>query len=190
MKVSVTLYSQSCTRGTGDFCVRTSFRVDQPRRILEKRNVDTRVTFNERHAGAPNHTTVVRAMRVLTSFSLLGGTIRAHNTRELYATVKPGRISRRRRNLNSWKREEDEETGRTRDGEERNNREGERIGIREEKETTRTAASSDGYTRIMQINRNPHTTKRVPINSEMSPVKIQARREARCSPARTRANLD
>lgn len=54
------------------------------------------------------------AMRVLTSFSLLGGTARcAHNAHELYAaTVKPGRISRRR-NLNSWKRER-EETGCTR----------------------------------------------------------------------------
>lgn len=49
------------------------------------------------------------AMRVLTSFSLLGGTAQcAHNAHELYAaTVKPGRISRRR-NLNSWKREREE----------------------------------------------------------------------------------
>lgn len=43
-------------------------------------------------------------------------------------------------------------------------------------------SSSDGCTRIMQINRNPSATKRVSINFEMSPVKIQARR----SPARTR----
>lgn len=53
-------------------------------------------------------------MRVLTSFSLLGGTAQcAHNIRELYATtVKPGRISQRR-NLNSWKNER-EETARER----------------------------------------------------------------------------
>jgi len=51
-------------------------------------------------------------MRVLTSFSLLGGTAQcAHNTRASYAaTVKPGRISRRR-NLNSWKRETGYECG-------------------------------------------------------------------------------
>lgn len=40
----------------------------------------TRVTSND--TGAPNHTTVVPPMRVLTSFSLLGGTARcAHNAR-------------------------------------------------------------------------------------------------------------
>lgn len=46
-------------------------------------------------------------MRVLTSFSLLGGTARrrAQYPRVVHAaTVKPGGISRRR-NLNSWKSE-------------------------------------------------------------------------------------
>lgn len=82
-------------------------------------------------------------MRVLMSFSLLGGTIRrAHNTRELYAaTVKPGRISRRR-NLNSWKREEEETGERVSNGGNEGrggggrNGEGERIGMRGEKEET------------------------------------------------------
>lgn len=128
------------------------------------------------------------------SFSLLGGTIRrTHNTCDLYAaTVKPGGISRRR-NLNSWKREEEEAGERASNGGNRVRRGKERRG-RENRNKRReggnAGASSDGYTRIMQINRNPNATKRVPINSEMSPVKIQARREARCSPARTRANLD
>jgi len=43
----------------------------------------------------------------------------------------------------------------------------------------------DGCTRIMQINRNPSATKRVSINFEMSPVKIQAHHEDRRSSART-----
>jgi len=37
---------------------------------------------------------------------------------------------------------------------------------------------SGGGGGIMQTNRNPSATKRVPINSEMSPVKIQARARA------------
>lgn len=135
-------------------CIRSLVRLPLRSHKLSRRSATahsrgtkrrTRVTFNERHAGAPNHTTLVRAMRVLMSFSLLGGTIRrTHNTHELYAaTVKPGRISRRR-NLNSWNREE-EETGERAsngenegrgEGEERRNGEGERIGMRGEKEET------------------------------------------------------
>lgn len=37
-------------------------------------------------------------------------------------------------------------------------------------------ATPVGYTRIIQTNRNPGGTERVPINFEMSPVKIQAGR--------------
>lgn len=103
-------------------------------------------------------------------------------------TVKPGRISRRR-NLNSWKNKREETgeraTGNKMDREAKRNRDNGREG---ESGTSQTLL--DGYMRIMQINRNPGTTKRVSINSEMSSVKIQARREARCSSARTRANLD
>lgn len=91
-------------------------------------------------------------MRVLMSFSLLGGTIRrAHNTHELYAaTVKPGRIAQRR-NLNSWKREEEETGERASNGENEGRGEERRGGERENRNERREGGNGSRELRPMVV---------------------------------------
>jgi len=67
------------------------------------------------------------------------------------------RDSTARGNLNSWKSEWTDRASR------------DKAGVGGE------GARCKGLARIMQTNRNPSAAKRVPINSEMSPVKIRAR---------------
>lgn len=149
------------------------------RSSISTRNVLWRWNNGERSierssTNAPNHTSQVadgRSRCVYSWFHVARAVYTQYTVRSNGENVGEGFHARRLsgRNLNSRK----SKTTRSQPIERRNDVE---KGTSTRIHTRGILATPVGYTRIIQTNRNPAGTERVPINFEMSPVKIQARR--------------